>query len=192
MLFWQFSNIIIYGQESPGWISLYKLVTCLPFFLIYRNSYCFCKIDLSMNSGQWWEGDSKGYQTKKNHFQNLTKSGNKVGKIYKVGPLLYISAFKLSKLCYHFLSSFENENDFYYIPSYPPPIANRNSLTNQFCQKKIKFLYIFKKKQKKTKCREGSRENLSLFLFLKIFRNINFLGKLDWSVYSGQRWAGDS
>ena len=26
------------------------------------------------------------------HFQNLTKNGNKVGTIYKVGTLLYISA----------------------------------------------------------------------------------------------------
>ena len=31
------------------------------------------------------------------------------------------------------------------IPSHPPPIAVRNSLTNQFFQKKIMFLYIFKK-----------------------------------------------
>ena len=31
---------------------------------------------------------------------------------------------KLSQLCYHFLSSFENENYFFfYNPSNPPPIA---------------------------------------------------------------------
>ena len=35
---------------------------------------------------------------------------------------------------------------FFYIPSNPLPIAVRNSLTNQFFQKKLTFLYIFKKK----------------------------------------------
>ena len=28
--------------------------------------------------------------------------------------------------------------------------------------------------------------------FLKIQRNFNFLGKIDWSMNSGRRWAGDS
>ena len=51
---------------------------------------------------------------------------------------------KLSQFCYHFLSGFENENNFFDIPSYPPPIAIRNSLTNQFNNKKITFLYIKK------------------------------------------------
>ena len=43
--------------------------------------------------------------------------------------------FKLSKLCYHCLSSFENGNNFFDIPSNLPPIAVRNSLTNQFFRK---------------------------------------------------------
>ena len=44
------------------------------------------------------------------HFQNATKNGNKVGTIYKVGTF---QLFKLSKLCYCFLSHFENENNFF-------------------------------------------------------------------------------
>ena len=45
-----------YGQESPGWISLFELVT---FFLlkIYRNINFFDKIDWSMNSRPQWAGD---------------------------------------------------------------------------------------------------------------------------------------
>ena len=35
---------------------------------------------------------------------------------------------------------------FFDIPSYPPPIAVWNSLTNQFFQKKMMFLYIFNNK----------------------------------------------
>ena len=44
--------------------------------------------------------------------------------------------FKLSKLCYHFCRVLEMKTIFFYIPSYPPPIAIRNSLTNQFVPKK--------------------------------------------------------
>ena len=49
---------------------------------------------------------------------------------------------KLSQLCYHFLSSFENENNFFYILSYPQTIAVRNSLTNQFYQKNDVSVYF--------------------------------------------------
>ena len=99
----------------------------------------------------------------------------KLGQFKKLGPFSAFQLFKLSKLCYHFLSSFENENNFFLIslaiprlspsgmkgpnfvkcPNFvtrfcqvlnikifffdilsdPPPIAIRNSLTNQFYQK---------------------------------------------------------
>ena len=55
---------------------------------------------------------------------------------------------KLSQLSYHFLSTFENKIIYLDIPSYPPPIAIRNSLTNQFYQKKLRFC-IFKRKRRK-------------------------------------------
>ena len=32
---------------------------------------------------------------------------------------------------------------------------------------------------------------LALFFFLKIYKNIIFFGKNDWSMNSGPRWAGD-
>ena len=41
---------------------------------------------------------------------------------------------KLSQLCYHLLSHFDNKNIFFDIPSYPPSIAVQNSLTNKFFQ----------------------------------------------------------
>ena len=58
----------------------------------------------------------------------------KLGQLTKLGPFSTFQLFKLSKLCYHLLSNFENENNFLDIPSYPPPIAVRNTLTNQFYQ----------------------------------------------------------
>ena len=64
--------------------------------------------------------------------------------------------FKLSKLCYHFLSSFENGNIFFDISSNPLPIAVQNLLTNNFFQKKMTILFIFNKKNAKLKRRDGS------------------------------------
>ena len=70
------------------------------------------------------------------------------------------------------------------IPSYPPPFAVRNSLTNKFYQQNWGF-WIFKKKRKKvtsfsgTLLYTGSRENLSLFLFFwKYPETSTFLVKL--------------
>ena len=48
----------VYGQESPGWISLFKLVTFLLLLKIYRNFSFFGKVDLSLNSGPRWAGDN--------------------------------------------------------------------------------------------------------------------------------------
>ena len=107
----------------------------LAFFVavenIQKSPFFVGKIDWSMNSGRLWVGDiNKTYF----HFQNLTKNGNKVGAIYKVGFSAF-QLFRLSKLCYHFLSSFEIEFFFFYISSYTPHIAARNALTNKFYQK---------------------------------------------------------
>ena len=55
---------------------------------------------------------------------------------------------KLSQLCYYFLSSFKNDNNFFYIPSYPLPIAVWNSLTIQFYQKNYISVYFQKEKKK--------------------------------------------
>ena len=49
---------------------------------------------------------------------------------------------KLSQLCYHFLSNFENENNIFISPA----IVVRNSLTNQFYQKNWRFCIFSKKK----------------------------------------------
>ena len=83
--------------------------------------------------------------------------------------------FKLSKLCYHFLLSLENENNFFLVSlAIPRPSLFGIHWPINFT-KKIKFLYI-KKTGAKLKCREGSRKNLSLFfLFLKIYRIFYFL-----------------
>ena len=77
----------------------------------------------------------------------LTKLGQFKKLKYREWPQLC----KLSQLCYNFLSSFENEEEKNYIHSNPPPIAVRNSLTNQFDQKKITFLYIFNNNKKVTR-----------------------------------------
>ena len=74
----------IYGKESPGWITLFKLV--LNFFVvenIQKHQFFLEKL-----IGQWIpDRDGRGIarDIKNNyfHFQNLKKNGNKVGTIYK-------------------------------------------------------------------------------------------------------------
>ena len=95
----------------PGPFSSLQFCTFL-LLKIYRIVKCLEKL-----IGQWIpDRDGRGVarDIKKNyfHFQNATKNGNKVGTIYKVGIL---QLFKLSNLCYHFLLSFENGNNFFLI-----------------------------------------------------------------------------
>ena len=42
--------MILYGQESPGWISLFKFVIIFFFLKIARNPNYFGKFDWSLNS----------------------------------------------------------------------------------------------------------------------------------------------
>ena len=115
-----------------------------------------------------------------------------MGQFTKLGPFSTFQLFKLSKFCSHFSWVFENTNYFFDISSNPPPIAVQNSLTNQFYQKKIKFLYIFNNKKVTCFPRLFSTFQFCIFLLLKIYRNANFSGKIDGSMNSGRWWAGDA
>ena len=79
---------------------------------------------------------------------------------------------------------------FLHILIYPPPIAVRNSLTNQFDQKSWR-LSIFSIKKKVTSF-SWTLLDISVLHFFFIYRNIIFLGKNNWSLNSGRRWGGDS
>ena len=59
-------------------------------------------------------------------------------------------------------------------------------------KKKLKFLYIFFKKKLQVFPGPFSKFQFCIFLLLKIYGNINLLGKIDWSMNSGRRWAGES
>ena len=100
-----------YGQESPGWIFLFKLVTFLLLLKIYRNINFLVKF-----IGLWIpDGNGRGIarDIKKKIiviFKTQQKMVTKLGKFTKLRPFFALQLFKLSKLCYHFLLSFENEN----------------------------------------------------------------------------------
>ena len=101
-----------YGQESPGWISLFKIVT----FLYTETSMFLVKL-----IGQWIrDGGGRGItrDIKKSYFnfQNSTKKVTKLGQFTQLGSFSTFQLFKLSKLCYHFLSRFENGNNFFLYP----------------------------------------------------------------------------
>ena len=67
------SSLVIHGQESPRWISLFKLVT-FQFFENILKPHFFGKIDWSMNSGQRRAGDRLEYLKENiSLFQNSTK-----------------------------------------------------------------------------------------------------------------------
>ena len=55
--FWKFPCEVIYGQESPGWISVYKLGTFFFFLKKSRDLNLFGKNDWSMNSGRGRAGE---------------------------------------------------------------------------------------------------------------------------------------
>ena len=69
----------------------------------------------------------------------------KLGQFKKLKCKEESRLWKLSQLYYHSLKSFENENNFFHTPNYPLPFAVRNSMTNQFYQKKLGFRILKKK-----------------------------------------------
>ena len=76
-------------------------------------------------------------------FQNLTKMVTKFGQFKKLKCPNFVNCPKFVTI---FCRVLKMKIFLFDIPSYPPPIAVRNSLTNQFFQNKLPFLYIFKKK----------------------------------------------
>ena len=125
----------------------------------------------------------------------MTKNGNKVGTIYKVLTLLCISAFKIVQTLLTFFVEFW-KYFFFDIPCYPLPIAVRNSLTNQFYRKNLRFCVFAKKKRVQNwNVEKGPGITCHFFfLFLKIYRNIIHLIKLifQWILDSdGQGIARD-
>ena len=68
-----------YGQESPGWISLFKLVIFL-LLKITRHLNFIVKIDWSMNSGWPRTGIARAFKKKYFYFQNSTKMVTKLGQ----------------------------------------------------------------------------------------------------------------
>ena len=126
-----------------------------PFSSLQFCIFCCCwkytesSIFLEKMIGQWIpDRDERGIarDIKKNYFYfwNATKNGNKVGTIYKVGTFQLLNCPNLVSI---FCQVLKMETIFLDIPSNPPPIAVRNSLTNLFFPKRFTFLYIFNNKK---------------------------------------------
>ena len=112
---------------------------------MYRNIIFLVKL-----IGQWIPGGNgrgiaRDIKTIIVILKTQQKMVTKLGQFTKLWPFSTFQLFKLSKLSYHFLSRFENENTFF-SPSYPLPIAVQNSLTNQFYTK-IEVSIDWKKKK---------------------------------------------
>ena len=106
-------------------------------------------------------------------FKTRQKMVTKLGQFTKLGHFSFLN-------CQNFVTIFcqvlKIEIIFYDIPSNPPPIADRNSLTNQFFQKNLQFC-IFSKKEEKLQRREESFQLFKLskpyYNFLSSFENGN-------------------
>ena len=148
---------------------------------MYRNVIFFGKIDWSMNSERWWVGDCYRYKKKIIFiFKTQQKIVTKLRQYKKLGPFSTFQLFKLSKLCYHFLSSFENLNIFFISLAIPRPLPSEIHWPINFAKKNDASV-CFKQQQKSAllKCWEGSRKNLSLFFFFwKYTETSTFLAKL--------------
>ena len=110
---WQ-KMVTKFGQfKKPKW-PFSSLQFCTFFCENIQNPHFF----LEKLLGQWipdrdGRGIARDIKKKYFHFWNATKNSNKVGTIYKVGTF---KLFKLSKLCFHSLSSFEYVNNFFGYP----------------------------------------------------------------------------
>ena len=194
-------------EKGPGTL-LFSSVLHNFFFWKFTESSIF----LEKIIGQWIpdrNGQGIARDIKKNyfHFQNATKMVTKLRQFTNLGHFSFLN-------CPNFVPIFcqvvKMKTIFFDIPSYPPPIAVRNSLTNQFFQKKLTILYIFNKKKNyaKLKRTEGSFQLFKLsklwYHVLSSFENgniflislaiprplrsgihwpINFSKKIDVSVY---------
>ena len=94
-------------------------------------------------------------QVKSAHIRNLEwneKINDEATLVHgstKLGPFSTFQLLKLSLLCYHFLSSFENKNNFFNVPSNPPPIAVTHWPIN-FTKKNLRFCIFSTTKKKVT------------------------------------------
>ena len=129
-------------------ISVYKKVTSFSGTLLFSSvlhfflfKYTESSIFLEKLIGQWipdrnGRGIARDIKKIVFIFKTRQKMVTKLGQFTKLGPFSTFHLFKLSKLCYQFLSSLKMEIIFFDISSNPPPIAVQNSLTNQFFLKK--------------------------------------------------------
>ena len=111
-----------------------------------------------------------------------------------LGPFSTFQHFQLSKLCYHFLSSFEKKIIFFISLAILRPLPLGIHWPIHFIKKNWRFCIFSKKKKKWQVSRAPSLHfNFALFFFWKIYRSVNFFSsKIDWSMNFEQRWAGDS
>ena len=130
-------------------ISFFKLVTFfLSFFNIQKHQFFLVKL-----IGQWiWDGDgreiSRDVKKKFFSFSKLDKKWlQSWDNLQSWDPSLNFSFLNCSSFLTILCQFLKLKIFFFEIPSYPPPIAVGNSMTNKLYQKKSAFLYIFHKKK---------------------------------------------
>ena len=119
---------------------------------------------------------------------NLTKNGNKVETIYKVGTLLCISALLIVQTLWPFFVKLWKWFFFLFIPLVilcPSPFGIHWPIN--FTKKMDVSVYFQQQKKWKTVMKRRVPEKLVTFpFFLKIYRNVNFF----WIKLIGQ-WIPD-
>ena len=115
----------------------------------------------------------------------------KLGQFTKLGHFSFLN-------CPNFVTIFccvlKRKIIFFQSPQLFPAHRRPEFIDQSILSKKIMFLYIFKEKEKNTSF-SGNLLYISVLhflLLLKIYRKVNFFGKIDWSMNSGRPQAGDS
>ena len=132
------------GSRGPYILFSFAFLLLLK---IYRIAIFFWKNWLV---NEFRRGIARDIQKKLFSFSKRKKMVTKLGQFTKLGDFSFLN-------CPNFVTIFcqilKMEIIFFYIPSHPPPIAVRSSLTNQFFQNNWQFC-IFSKKNKMQNWRE--------------------------------------
>ena len=159
--------------NDPSLLFILFIYFFIYFFLNIQNCQ-FCWKNWLVNEFQTTMGGGIARDIKKkiiSIFKTWQKMVTKFGQFKKLKCSNFVN-------CPNFVTIFccvlKMKIIFFYIPSYSPPIAVRNSLTNNFFQNNWRFCIFSKKKNAKLKRREGSFQLLKLsklcYHFLKVLK----------------------
>ena len=166
--------VFVYFQKTKEKVTSFSGTLLFTSFFCWKyteSSICLEKLICQCIPDR--DGRGMARMSKKNIFtsKKRQKMVTKLGQFTKMGHLGFLN-------CPNFVTIFcqvlKMEIIFFDIPSYPPPIAVRNSLTNHFFQKNWRFCIFSKQK----KIMQNWREEKGHFSFLNCPNFVTIFGQV--------------